>query len=64
MEIKLKNIKVGNTLELHNIDKPLDIIYEEVTHVNNPDSDDSYFQIKTKNLSFDFLNFYSIIKVK
>lgn len=59
--MKLAKIEVGNILTLRELNSDR-IIKEKVTKVENPLIEDSYFQIRTENLDFDFQNFYEIIE--
>ncbi len=56
------DIKIGDVIELRDFDSG-EIIFEKVTNINNPNSNDFSFQIKTRNLEYDFTNFYEIINV-
>lgn len=68
MEFILKNgnkckIKVGDIITVQAIDDEDDIFDDEVISTENIDCDDYVFQVRTKNLGYDFTNFFSIIKI-
>jgi len=59
-----KKIEKGDILKLIAIDDESNIVEEVVTHVSNEECNEEFFQIRTKNFGFDFLNFFKIEEVK
>ena len=58
-----KKIEIGDFLILQDIDNLIDVIVREVVSINNPDINDDNYQIRPKGLSYDYHNFYNMIKV-
>ena len=55
-------VEIGDILELRHYDTN-EIILERVTSVENKDTDDEMFQVRTENMYYDFINFYEVVNI-
>ena len=55
-------VEIGDILELRHYDTN-EITLERVTSVENKDTDDEMFQVRTENMYYDFINFYEVVNI-